>query len=77
MSEKVISPVDNPLITVTDDCDPQLPPVPISIGIYAVRTMQADKRFSKEEIIRLVNVEDIISIKSHGNLAFQIENTDC
>ena len=72
-SMKCMSPSESPLMMVTDACEPQLPPVPISIGMYAVKITRADSFFSNDEMIILVKVADIIRIRSQGKRAFHIE----
>ena len=61
------------LVTVTDDCPPELPPVPIIIGMNRTRT--AGSADSKPASIALDKVEESISIRSHGIRDFQIEKT--
>ena len=68
-----ISPSDILRITVTDTCEPELPPASISIGTK--RTSTAGSADSKPVRIALDMVEEIISIKSQGIRDFQIENT--
>ena len=51
---------------VTEACEPELPPVSISIGIKAVSTTCAASAFSKFVMIRPVKVAEIISSASQG-----------
>ena len=55
-------------MTVTDDWEPEFPPVSISIGMKAVRMTSCESAFSKLVIIRPVNVAEIISSISQGTL---------
>ena len=51
---------------VTEDWEPQLPPVSISMGIKAVRAGSSARALSKEEMIMPVKVADTISSISQG-----------
>ena len=53
-------------ITVTEDWEPQLPPVSISMGMKAVRAASLVRALSKEEMIIPVKVADTISSISQG-----------
>ena len=53
-------------MTVTDDWDPEFPPVSISIGMNAVRMTSWASAFSKLVIIRPVKVAEIMSSMSQG-----------
>ena len=53
-------------MTVTDDCEPEFPPVSISIGMNAVRMTSWERAFSKLVMIRPVNVADIMRSISQG-----------
>ena len=64
-----ISPRERLRITVTEDCPPELPPVPIIIGTN--KTSAADNASSN--IVRIADdiVAENIRSKSHGSLAFK------
>ena len=51
---------------VTEDWEPQLPPVSISMGMKAVRAGSNARALSKEEMIMPVKVADTISSISQG-----------
>ena len=76
MSLNSISPRDSERMIVTEDCEPELPAVPISIGINEVRTIDAARLDSNESIIMVVNVAEIISMSNHGIRLLKISNTD-
>ena len=71
-----ISPSDIPRITVTDAWLPELPPVPMSMGIKEVSTTCAARALSNPVIIIPVNVAETISRRSHGILESQICRED-
>ena len=56
-------------------CDPQFPPVPIIIGINAVRAIEPAKEFSKDVIIIPVKVAKNISSTSQGILLLKVSKT--
>ena len=60
---------------VTDDCEPELPPVPMSIGMNAVSTIEAARLDSNELMIIPVNVAEIMSMRSHGIRLIKISHT--
>ena len=62
------SPVASPLIISVAACEPVLPPVPMSIGIYATRQMTAEREFSNLVTIIPVKMYAIMRIMSHGSL---------
>ena len=70
------SPRDSARITVTEDWDPELPPVSISIGIKAVRQTMAASFSSKLVRIRPVKVAETISRDSHGILCLNRSKGD-
>ena len=53
-------------MTVTDACEPELPPVSISSGIKAVSIGKKVRALSKPVMIHPVKVAEIISSSSHG-----------
>ena len=65
-SAKSSSPRLSARMIVTEACEPELPPVSISIGIKAVSTTWAASALSKPVMIMPVNVADTISSASHG-----------
>ena len=76
MSEKPSSPSERERIIVTDDCEPEFPPVSISIGIKAVRTTSCDKALSKFVIIIPVKVAETIRNKSQPILCLKRLNAE-
>ena len=66
MAGNSISPSEIPRITATEAWLPELPPVPIIMGINAVRATIFERAVSNDEIIMPVSVADIINTKSHG-----------
>ena len=70
-SEKSISPRLSARMTVTEDWEPELPPVSISIGMNAVSTTWAARAFSKLVMISPVKVADTIRRASHGILCLK------
>ena len=75
MSEKSISSSDKARITATDDWEPELPPVPESMGMKEVSTTQAARALSKLVMMMQVKVAESISSSSHGMRAFQVSST--
>ena len=75
MSEKSISSSDKARITATDDWEPELPPVPESMGMKEVSTTQAARALSKLVMMMPVKVAESISSSSHGMRAFQVSST--
>ena len=67
MSLPSISPSEIPRITATDDCPPEFPPVPISIGTNRMST--AGSAASNFERMVLEKVAETISKRSQGILA--------
>ena len=65
-SEKEISPREMLRMMATEAWEPELPPVPMSIGIKAVRTVYAASAFSKLVMMRPVKVAESISRSSQG-----------
>ena len=74
-SENSTSPSDRARMTATDDWEPELPPVPESMGIKEVRITQAARADSKPVMIRPVKVADSMSSMSHGIRALQVSST--
>ena len=70
MSLILISSSASPRIIVTEACEPQLPPVSISIGINDTITGRAEIASSNPEMILPVIVDVNISKISHGILFF-------
>ena len=63
------SPKASPRIIIADACEPALPPVPISIGVQAVKTMPYTaplNTLSLDDITSPDSVDDINSINSQG-----------
>ena len=65
-SENSSSPREMARIIVTEACEPELPPVSISIGMNEVSTTCAASALSKPFIIMPVNVAETIRSMSHG-----------
>ena len=61
-------------MTAVDACAPELPPVPISIGIKPMSTACTASASSKELIIMLVNVAESMRNMSHGTLRFHMSH---
>ena len=76
MSRNSISSRLMPRMTVTHACEPELPPVSISIGMNAVRHGSTPSASSKLVMTRPVSVAEIISSISQGIRFFQISNGD-
>ena len=53
-------------MTVTEDWEPELPPVSMSMGMKAVRATWAARAFSKPVMIMPVKVAETISSSSQG-----------
>ena len=62
-------------MTAVELCEPELPPVPISIGMKPVSTAHFESASSKPVIIMLVNVADSIRNISQGMRRFHISRT--
>ena len=75
MSENSISSRDRARITATEDWEPELPPVPDSMGIKEVSTTQAARALSKLVMMMPVKVADSMSSSSQGMRAFQVSMT--
>ena len=74
VSESFISLRESALITVIALCEPQLPPVPISIGIKTVKATFLSSALSNAEIITPVAVEVSVKRRSHGILFLKMPN---
>ena len=74
MSRNSISSRLIPRMTVTQACEPELPPVSISIGMNAVRHGRTPSASSKLVMTSPVSVAEIISSISQGIRFFQISN---
>lgn len=59
-------------MTAVEACAPELPPVPMSMGIKPMSTACTASASSKEFIIRLVNVAESMRNISHGTRRFHI-----
>ena len=66
---------DNPRMTVTLAWLPALPPVSISMGIYATSTAHTLRASSKEEMMAPVKVADTIRRSSQGIRFLKVSNT--
>ena len=75
MSENSISPRDRARMTATDDWEPELPPVPDSMGMKEVSTTQAASADSKLVMMMPVKVADSMSSISHGMRERQVSST--
>ena len=75
MSLGSVSPMDRLRITAVELWEPELPPVPISIGIKPVSTANLLSASSKWVIIMLVNVADSMRNISQGIRRFQSSPT--
>ena len=75
-SENSISPSDSERMTVTEDCEPELPPVSMSMGMKAVSATCAASALSKCVMIRPVNVAETISSMSQGMRCLKRSNVD-
>ena len=67
-----ISPRDRARITAVEACAPELPPVPMSMGMKATSPACTASISSKEVRIMLVKVAESIRNMSHGMRFFQI-----
>lgn len=65
-----------PLITIVDVCEPQLPPVSISIGINATSMGMAENASSYRVIIAPVNVAESIKTSSQTILCLAGPKTE-
>ena len=63
---RVVAGIGVPQITAVADCPPELPPVPISMGINGMRPAMTDSRASKLVRIMLVKVAESIRNISQG-----------
>lgn len=70
-----MSPSERLRMTAVELCEPELPPVPISIGMKPVSTAHFESASSKPVIIMLVNVADSIRNISQGMRRFHISRT--
>ena len=74
MSFRAISPRARPRMVSVEAWEPQLPPVPMSMGMHEVSATpsvpQSTSALSKWEMIRPVNVAEIIRKNSQGSLFF-------
>ena len=70
-----ISPSDRARMTVTDACEPEFPPVSISIGMNAVSATSDASALSKCVMISPVKVADTIIRRSHGILEAKVRMT--
>ena len=75
VSENSTSPRDRPRITATEAWVPLLPPVPVSMGIKAIRAEQAAREVSYPVSTMLVKVAESIRMSSQGTRDFQVSNT--
>lgn len=71
MSLNSTSPRDRARMTVTEDWEPEFPPVSINIGIKAVRMTWTARAVSKCVMIRPVKVALTMRIISHGILCLK------
>ena len=62
-------------MTATDDWEPELPPVPDSMGMKEVKITQAARADSKPVMMSPVKVAESISSMSQGMRAFQVSKT--
>ena len=69
------SPRDRARMMVTEDWEPELPPVSMSMGIKAVRATWAARAFSKLVMMMPVKVADTISSSSQGILCLNRSRT--
>ena len=69
------SPRDRPRMTATEAWVPLLPPVPVSMGMKAVSTVQAARELSYPVRTMLVRVAESMRMSSQGTRLFQVSRT--
>ena len=75
MSRGSVSPMDRLRMTAVELCEPELPPVPMSIGMKPVSTAVLARASSKRVMIMLVKVAESIRNISQGMRRFQSSKT--
>lgn len=76
MSGNSISRSEMPRMMVTDDCEPEFPPVPMSMGINALKHKSALSFDSKWARMMPVKVEESINMRSHITRDLQMSQTE-